>query len=430
MIVVALCALAFLMLFFGFEMLLTMGLPAVLAKLAFYPHMPDLVIAQKIMGGVNVSTLLAIPFFVFAADLMAHGVIAEKLTDMVRRLMGHYPGGVGHTTVGSCIMFGAVCGSAPATVAALGRLLFPELTRAGYSEKFALGLIAASAEVALLIPPSITLIIYGWLTGTSIAALFAGGLAVGIVLGIAYMVLVQVETWRCGARPAARPTWGERLRSLGRGFWAIGMPAVILGGIYSGGFTATEAAAVAVVYALVVELWIYRALDWKQVFRIAEESAVTTVIIFVLLAMGSLLSYFITLSDLQNVLVSFIGEHKMNWVMFLLVINAIFFVAGMFIDPNSAQVILIPLLFPIAQIAGVDPVHLGIIVTLNLAIGMYTPPFGLNLFVSGGVFQASYRELVTAVMPFIAVSLVALGLITWIPAISLFIPWLVYGGAW
>ena len=207
MVVLALCSLAFLMLFFGFEMLLTMGLPALLAKLAFHPHMPDLVIAQKIMGGVNVSTLLAIPFFVFAADLMAHGVIAERLTEMVRRLMGHYPGGVGHTAVGSCMMFGAVCGSAPATVAALGRLLFPELTRAGYSEKFALGLIAASAECALMIPPSITLIIYGWLTGTSIAALFAGGLAVGIVLGLAYMVRVQVETWRCGARPVPRPSW-------------------------------------------------------------------------------------------------------------------------------------------------------------------------------------------------------------------------------
>ena len=422
MIVVALCALAFLMLFFGFEMLLTMGLPAVLAKLAFYPHMPDLVIAQKIMGGVNVSTLLAIPFFVFAADLMAHGVIAEKLTDMVRRLMGHYPGGVGHTTVGSCIMFGAVCGSAPATVAALGRLLFPELTRAGYSEKFALGLIAASAEVALLIPPSITLIIYGWLTGTSIAALFAGGLAVGIVLGIAYMVLVQVETWRCGARPAARPTWGERLQSLGRGFWAIGMPAVILGGIYSGGFTATEAAAVAVVYALVVELWIYRALDWKQVFRIAEESAVTTVIIFVLLAMGSLLSYFITLSELQNVLVSFIGEHKMNWVMFLLVINAIFFVAGMFIDPNSILLVLVPTLFPVATSLGIDPVHFGLVVCLNICIGMITPPFGLDLFVASGTLKRSVETVIAGIWPFIAVNVVVLAIISYVPAISTALP--------
>lgn len=422
MIVLALCALAFLMLFFGFEMLLTMGLPALLAKLAFHPNMPDVVIAQKIMGGVNVSTLLAIPFFVFAADLMAHGVIAERLTELVRRLMGHYPGGVGHTTVGSCMMFGAVCGSAPATVAALGRLLFPELTRAGYSEKFALGLIAASAECALLIPPSITLIIYGWLTGTSIAALFAGGLVVGIVLGLAYMVLAQVETWRCGARPVPRPAWSERLKSLRTGFWAVGMPALILGGIYSGGFTATEAAAVAVVYALIVELWIYRALDWKQVFRIAEESAVTTVIIFVLLAMGSLLSYFITLSDLQNVLVSFIGEHKMNWVMFLLVINVIFFVAGMFIDPNSILLVLVPTLFPVAVSLGIDPIHFGLVVTLNICIGMITPPFGLDLFVASGTLKRSVETVIAGIWPFIAVNIVVLAIISYVPAISLALP--------
>lgn len=422
MIVASLCALAFLMLLFGFEMFLTMGLPAVLAKLALYQSMPDLVIAQKIMGGVNVSTLLAIPFFVFAADLMAHGVIAEKLTDMVRRLMGHYPGGVGHTTVGSCMMFGAVCGSAPATVAALGRLLFPELTRAGYSEKFALGLIAASAECALLIPPSITLIIYGWLTGTSIAALFAGGLAVGVVLGIAYMGLVQVETWRCDARPAATPTWRERLDSIKSGFWAIGMPAVILGGIYSGGFTATEAAAVAVVYALVVELWIYRALDWKRILAIAEESALTTVIIFVLLAMGSLLSYFITLSDLQQLLVSFIGEHKMNWVMFLLVVNVIFFVAGMFIDPNSILLVLVPTLYPVATSLGVDPVHFGLVVCLNICIGMITPPFGLDLFVASGSLKRSVETVIAGIWPFIAVNVVVLMIISYVPSISTALP--------
>ena len=422
MIVAGLCVLAFLMLFFGFEMFLTMGLPALLAKLAFHPNMPDLVVAQKIMGGVNVSTLLAIPFFVFAADLMAHGVIAERLTDMVRRLMGHYPGGVGHTTVGSCMMFGAVCGSAPATVAALGRLLFPELTRAGYSEKFALGLIAASAECALLIPPSITLIIYGWLTGTSIAALFAGGLAVGVVLGIAYMVLVQFETWRCGARPAARPTWGERWQSLKRGSWALGMPALILGGIYSGGFTATEAAAVAVVYALFVELWIYRALDWKDVLRIAEESAVTTVVIFVLLAMGSLLSYFITLSDMQNGLVAFIREQEMNWVLFLVVVNVIFFIAGCFIVPNSILLVLVPTLFPVATALGIDPIHFGLIVCLNICIGMITPPFGLDLFVSSGTLKRPVEAVIAGIWSFIGVNVVVLGIISYVPSISTALP--------
>ena len=200
------------------------------------------------------------------------------------------------------------------------------------------------------------------------------------------------------------------------------MPAVILGGIYSGGFTATEAAAVAVVYALVVELWIYRALDWKQVFRIAEESAVTTVIIFVLLAMGSLLSYFITLSDLQNVLVSFIGEHKMNWVMFLLVINAIFFVAGMFIDPNSILLVLVPTLFPVATSLGIDPVHFGLVVCLNICIGMITPPFGLDLFVASGTLKRSVETVIAGIGPFIAVNVVVLAIISYVPAISTALP--------
>jgi C4-dicarboxylate transporter DctM subunit len=274
-IIALLCILAFAMLALGFEMLLVMGLPAVLAKLAFYADMPQLVIPQKIMGGVNVGTLLSIPYFIFAADLMAHGVIARRLTAMVRALVGHYPGGIGHTTVGSCMAFGAVCGSAPATVAALGRICHPELLRAGYSERFSLGLIASSAECALLIPPSITMIIYGWITGTSIAALFAGGLVIGIVLGVAFMALVQWETWRVAARRGERPQPGERLAAFKAGVWALGLPLVILGGIYSGVFTATEAAAIAVVYAIFVEMLVYRALGWRDLFRIAESSAIT-----------------------------------------------------------------------------------------------------------------------------------------------------------
>ncbi|MGH8669338.1 MAG: TRAP transporter large permease subunit, partial [Burkholderiales bacterium] len=181
MLVALLCILALAMLVLGFEMLLVMGVPALLAKAAFHGGMPDVIIPQKIMGGVNVGTLLAIPYFIFAAELMAHGVIAQRLTAMVRALVGHYPGGIGHTTVGSCMAFGAVCGSAPATVAALGRLCFPELQRAGYSEKFSLGLIASSAECALLIPPSITMIIYGVAAQQSVPKLFLAGIVPGLL---------------------------------------------------------------------------------------------------------------------------------------------------------------------------------------------------------------------------------------------------------
>jgi len=212
--------------------------------------------------------------------------------------------------------------------------------------------------------------------------------------------------------------------------WAIGMPVLILGGIYTGVFTPTEAAGVSAVYAIVIAMFIYREMSWRELIQVAVDSAVLTAEIMVIIAASGIFAWLLTISQAQLALNQLLTTYALHPVVVLLLINLVLLVAGMFIDPNSAQVILIPLLFPIAQAVGVDPVHLGIIVTLNLAIGMYTPPFGLNLFVSGGLFQASYRELVVAVMPFIAVSVVALALITYIPSISLLIPQLVYGGAW
>jgi C4-dicarboxylate transporter, DctM subunit len=422
MLVVLLCILAFAMLALGFEMLLVMGAPALLAKAAFHGGMPDVIIPQKIMGGVNVGTLLAIPYFIFAAELMAHGVIAQRLTAMVRTLVGHYPGGVGHTAVGSCMAFGAVCGSAPATVAALGRLCFPELQRAGYSEKFSLGLIASSAECALLIPPSITMIIYGWITGTSIAALFAGGLVVGIALGVAFMALVQWETWRTGARRGAPPKPAERLAALGAGAWALGLPLVILGGIYSGFFTATEAAAVAVVYAMFVEMVVYRAIGWRDVVRIAESSAVMVSAIFVLLAMGALLSHFVVLADLPRITLDFVRQLDMNWVAFLLFVNVLLLIAGMFIDPNSILLLFVPTLYPVATALGIDPVHFGLLVTLNICIGMITPPFGLDLFVAAGTLNRPVESVIAGIWRFVLVNIAVLALISYVPSISTALP--------
>ncbi|HEX2566795.1 MAG TPA: TRAP transporter large permease [Burkholderiales bacterium] len=422
MLVVLLCVLAFAMLALGFEMLLVMGVPAVLAKAAFHPNMSDLVIPQKIMGGVNVGTLLAIPFFIFAADLMAHGIIARRLTAMVRSLVGHYSGGIGHTTVGSCMAFGAVCGSAPATVAALGRLCFPELLRAGYSEKFSLGLIASSAECALLIPPSITMIIYGWITGTSIAALFAGGLVVGTVLGLAFMALVQWETWRVAAKRGEAPKRGERLRAFREGAWALGLPVVILGGIYSGFFTATEAAAVAVVYAMFVEVVVYRALRLADLVHIAESSAVAVAAIFVLLSMGALLSHFVILADLPQIVLRFVQEIQLNWIGFLMFVNVLMFIAGMFIDPNSILLLFVPTLYPVAAALGIDPVHFGLLVTLNICIGMITPPFGLDLFVAAGTLNRPVEAVIGGVWRFVVVNVAVLMLITYVPSLSTALP--------
>ncbi len=420
--VVLLCLLAAVMLALGFEMLLVMGVPAVLSRFIYQPMMPDMVVAQKMVAGVNVSTLLAIPFFIFAADIMARGTIAARLMNLIKRNLGHVSGGIGHTTVASCMTFGAVCGSAPATVAALGRLLNPELVRAGYSQKFSLGLIAASAECALLIPPSITLIIYGWLTGASIAALFAGGLAVGIVLGIGFMIQVQLETWRRGVGRAPRASRAERLDALKAGILALGMPVVILGGIYTGYFTATEAAAVGVAYALLVEMGIYRSLTWRQVIEVAESSAVTVVVVFVLLAMGSLISYFITLARLPDVLTALLQAYDVNWVVFLLIVNVIFLVAGMFIDPNSILLVFVPTLYPVATALGIDPIHFGLVVCLNICIGMITPPFGMDLFVTSSTLNKPVESVIAGIWPFIATNIAVLMVISYVPSISTALP--------
>ena len=422
MIVTLLCVLAFAMLALGFEMLLVMGVPSLLAKAAFFPDMPQVIVPQKMLGGVNVGTLLSIPFFIFAADLMARGVIAQRLTALVRALIGHFPGGIGHTTVGSCMAFGAVCGSAPATVAALGRLCDPELRRAGYSEKFSLGLIASSAECALLIPPSITMIIYGWITGTSIAALFAGGLVVGIVLGVAFMALVQWETWKVGARRGEKPSWAERREVFKAGSWALGLPLVILGGIYSGAFTATEAAAVAVVYAAFVEMVVYRGIGVGELVRTAESSAVTVAAIFILLAMGALLSHFVVLAGLPGMVLELVRSLQMNWVGFLMFVNLLLLVAGMFIDPNSILLLFVPTLYPVSVALGVDPVHFGLVVTLNICIGMITPPFGLDLFVTSSTLNRSVETVIGGIWPFIWVNLAVLILITYVPSISTALP--------
>lgn len=420
-------AVAALLLVTGFEMFLVLGVPALMIKQVFYGTLPDPVVVQKVVGGINHSTLLAIPFFILAAELMGEGQIARRLTGLVQSLLGHRKGGVGYTIIGGSMAFGSVSGSAPATVAAMGRLVFPEMRKVGFSEKFSLGLIASSAETALLIPPSITFIIYGWMTGTSVARLFVAGLAAGLVLGLVFAVLVAIEARRSGVSAGERIGWAGRLAAIRHAGWALGMPVIILGGIYSGFFTPTEAAAVSVVYAIFVEAVVFRELSLGKLFRVTERAAVSTAIIFILLALGGLLSYFITLAQVPNHILGFLSAVDAGPVVFLLVVNVAFLIAGMFIDPNSALLILVPPLYPVATALGVDPVHFGMIVTLNISVGMITPPFGLDLFVASSTLGRPVMTIISGIWPFVLANLVALAIITYVPPISTFLPDLVFG---
>lgn len=415
------------LLIFGFEMFLVLGIPALATKGAFYASIPDPAVVQKILGGIDHTTLLAIPFFIFAAHLMGSGQIAKQLTGLVKTLVGHTTGGMGHTCIGGSMAFGSVSGSAPATVAAMGKMVYPEMRKSGFSEKFSLGLVVASAETALLIPPSITFIIYGWMTGTSIARLFAGGLAVGVFLGLAFAIQVYIEAKRTGVTRAEKTSWRQRLTAVREAGWALGMPAIILGGIYSGIFTPTEAAAASVVYAIIVEMLVFRQLGMRDLFKITEDSAISTTVIFILLAMGGLIAFFVTLAQVPTQITDFLTDINAGPIVFLLVVNVCFLIAGMFIDPNSALLILVPPLFPVATSMGVDPVHFGMIVTLNISLGMITPPFGLDIFVASSTLNKPVLNIIKGVWPFVIVNIIVLLIITYVPAISLFMPNLMFG---
>ena len=338
--------------FLGFEMFLVLGVPAVVVKEAYYSGMPDVILIQKMVAGIDHSILLAIPFFLFAAELMSEGRIAVLLSRSTNACFRRFRGGPGYGAIGACMAFGSVCGSAPATVAALGRLMYPSLRAVGFSDTFSLGLIVSAAETALLIPPSITLIIYGWITETSIARLFAGGLIVGIVMGLAFAVAVLIEVWRrgIGLVPDKVSATGAVLRGT---FWALGMPVIILGGIYAGIVTATEAAAVSVIYAVFVEAVIFRTLTMRKFLAIAQRSALMTSIIFMLLAAGSVISYFITIAQVPEAILAFMKAIDAGPYLFLLVVNIVLLIAGMFIDPGTAIVVLMPALFPVAVSLGI-----------------------------------------------------------------------------
>lgn len=422
---ILLCVLAAVALFaFGFEMLLVLLIPTFMLKEGFYGSLPTEVMLQKFVAGMNHPTLMAIPFFILAAEAMTTGQIAQRLTHFVQTLLGHRRGGMGMTTIGSAMSFGAVSGSAAATVSAIGKVMYPQLKKSGYSDKFSLGLIVSASETAILIPPSITLIVFGWLTGTSITELFASGLVIGVVLGLFFAIYVYWVSGGASIATAKKATMSERIQALKAAGWALGLPVIILGGIYSGFFTTTEAASISVLYALFVEAFIYRDLNWRKLFLLIERSAITTCVIFVLIGAGSVLSYFLTMFQVPHLLKSVIIGNDINAIEFLLIVNLVFLIAGMFIDPASAQLVLVPTLFPICAVLGIDPLHFGMIVTLNIGIAMITPPFGLDLYVAASALNKPVLTVISGVVPFFVVNIAALAVVTFVPPISTFMPWL------
>jgi C4-dicarboxylate transporter DctM subunit len=388
----------------------------------YYTTIPLTQVPERLFNALNSFPLMAIPFFVLAASIMSRGGISRRLIAASNALVGQFRGGLAMTGVLSCMFFAAISGSSPATVVAVGTLIIPAMIASGYGQRFSTGLIATSGSLGILIPPSIPLIVYGIATEESIGDLFLAGVLPGILAGCMLLLLVLVISRRRGygtGEHAVVMTTAEKLRALRDAALSLGLPVFVLGGIYGGIFTPTEAAAMAVLYAVVLAVFVYRELDLTALGGILLTSARTSAMIMFIIANGILFSFVLTSERIPGEITELLLSYNLDKWAFLLLVNVILLVAGCFMETSSAILIIAPILLPIALELGVDPIHLGIIMVMNLEIGMVTPPLGLNLFVASGMTKMSVLQVARAAIPSALVLLAALFLVTYVPLISL-----------
>lgn len=408
------------LLILGVPLFVVLGIATALAL--YQVEIPLVVIAQRMFTTTDSFPLMAIPFFILAGALMTKGGIARRLIELAKAMVGWLPAGLALTTVTACMLFAAISGSSPATLVAVGTLLYPALIQDRYSPNFSMGLVTSSGSLGILIPPSIPMIIYAIVVGVSVSDLFIAGVGPGLMIG---MLLVGYAFLRNRGGPQEKLPFSWKLfgRRLREGIWAVMLPVLILGGIYGGVFTATEAAAVAVVYAFIVEVFIHRETRSREVPGIFVGSAVDMGIILMIVAVAMSLSWFLTAQYVPQTLAEAIQEHIETRWGFLIALNLLLLATGCLMDIISAILILAPLTAPIALQMGVDPIHLGIIYIVNLELGYLTPPIGINLFVSSIVFDQPVVRVIRSVLPFLLVMFLGLLLVTYIPSISL---WLVH----
>ena len=417
----------FVFLIMGVPIAICLGLSSVCAIL--YSGTSLTIVATNMYAGISKFLLLAIPFFVLSGNIMAKAGISKRLVKFVDTCVGHRRGGIAIVCVIVACFFGAISGSGPATVAALGAVLVPAMVeRGGFSAPFSTALMATSSSIAIVIPPSIAFVVYASITGVSIADMFMAGIVPGILMGVALVIVVMVEARRKGIQPAQKKaTARERWDAFKDAFWGFLMPIIILGGIYGGVFTPTEAAAVSVVYGLFVGMVIYREVKLKDLFDLCVDSAKTTGGIMLIVACASLFSYVCTKFGIADAASQLLGSIAHNQFTFLLIVNIIFLIAGCFIDANSAMYIFIPVMLPVCKALGYDVVAFGVMATVNMAIGQVTPPVGVNLFVAIGIkikkgMEVTLQEISKAVMPMLAACIAVLLVVTYIPVTSTALP--------
>jgi C4-dicarboxylate transporter DctM subunit len=411
----------FVLLAIGFPIYLILFITALLALSLIVGGSPAIV-QTTIFGSLDSFPLLAIPFFIFAGEIMGRGGIAKRIIAWVISIVGGVRGSLALTTIGSSELFGAMSGSAVGTVAAVGRLLLPALRENGYDQRFAVSLIAASGAIAVVIPPSIPLIIYGVVAQQPVTVLFLAGILPGIFIGIIDAAYVLWYARRTGVPTTPRQRWADVWASTRAASWALGTPLVIFGGIYGGVFTPTEAAGVAVVYAVFVSMFVYRDIGWSDLWRITLASAQLIAQIMIIVAAAGLYSWTLTTSGIPQHVVALVEALHIGLFGTLIAFNLVLLFVGSFLEPPAAILILTPLFLPVVTAFGMSPIHFGIVVAVNLSIGMYMPPFGLNLFASHSLFGAPLASIYRGVLPFLAINTIALAVITYVPGISLLLP--------
>jgi len=414
------------LLMMGMPMMVPLLVGALFLLLAGFPNLEPAILVQQMIGGVEQSVLVAVPMFILAADIMIKGHTADRLLELVSRFVGHLRGGVPITTAVSCTLFGAVSGSTQATVVAMGQPLKPRLQEAGYSERFSIALIINASDIALLIPPSIGMIIYGVVSGTSVGDLFIAGIGPGVMILLLFAGYCFAVSVRHNIPAQPKADWSQRGRALRRALPALGFPVIIIGGIYSGIFSPTEAASISVAYALILEVLIYREVKLRDLPDIALSTGLITAVVFILVAAGMAFSWIISYAQIPDALlgdvIAMAADHPYR-VLGLIAVS--YFIGCMFVDPIVVILILTPIFAPAVAAAGLDPVHVGTIVVLQAAIGSATPPFGCDIFTAVAIFRRPYLEVIRGTPPFVLLLLLATVLLIAFPQIALFLPGLI-----
>jgi C4-dicarboxylate transporter DctM subunit len=405
----------------GMPISISLGL-TVLTFLFTMTQVPVESVALKLFTGIEKFEIMAIPFFILAGNFLTHGGVARRMINFATSMVGHWAGGLGLAGVMACALFAAVSGSSPATVVAIGSILMPAMVKAGFPNRFGAGVITTSGALGILIPPSIVMVMYSVATNTSVGALFMAGVVPGLVLATMLGVVTWYRAWRFNYPRNPRAGWGERWRAFRSSVWGLLLVVIVMGGIYSGLFTPTEAAAMSAVYAFFIAVFVYKDLKLSDVPRVLLSSANMSAMLLYIITNAVLFSFLMTHENIPQQMTEWMLGQGLGIVAFLLFVNVLLLLAGNVMEPSSIVLITAPLLFPVAMKLGIDPVHFGIIMTVNMEVGMCHPPVGLNLYVASGITKMGITELTVAVWPWLLTMVVFLLVVTYWPGLSLVLP--------